>query len=106
MKGVAIHFPLSCDETNSFIQNTLPNYEALDILVSNLLTKANKIWRALVNLENLYNAISWLKNNIIHFKDIQVLPKDYIPSYHTIHFKDNSKTAESSSEPFLEQNTG
>ena len=46
LKGVSIHLPLNQDETNEYIQTTLPNIDAIDIIVTSLPTKQMTAWRS------------------------------------------------------------
>lgn len=49
----------------------IANHE-LYILVRSLPTKKNQIWQSLVNLQKVYKALLWLKNNNVLFKNIEV----------------------------------
>jgi len=41
-------------------------------LVRSLPTKKNQIWQSLVNLQKVYKALLWLKNNNVLYKDIEI----------------------------------
>jgi ATP-dependent DNA helicase PIF1 len=81
LKGLAIHLPLNLVQTNQYVVDTLPNYNAVHILVSSLPTKTNNIWRSLVNLGKVYEAITWLKANNKEFSQIQISKQSHLPLY-------------------------
>lgn len=72
LKGLAIHLPISFETTHEYIVETLPNSDALSIIVHGLPTKNKNIWRGIVNLEAVYKALIWLKKNNVHYKSIHI----------------------------------
>jgi len=63
---------LSYETTHQHIQNTLPNADTMNIIVKGLPTKTNNIWRALVDLKKVFEALYWLKKNNNLYKDIKI----------------------------------
>jgi len=61
LRGLAIHLPLSYEKTHQHIQNTLPNADTMNIIVEGLPTKTNNIWRALIDIKKVFEALYWLK---------------------------------------------
>ena len=69
---MTVHLTLSLEETHHNVVNTLPNSEALNFIVNGLPTKVNNIWRGLVDLDRIYNALSWLKINNKLYNDVDI----------------------------------
>ncbi|KAF0722134.1 Uncharacterized protein FWK35_00030464, partial [Aphis craccivora] len=72
--GRAFHLPLPIEETLKKLPEStqaIADHE-LYILVRSLPTKKNQIWQSLVNLQKVYKALLWLKNNNVLYKDIEV----------------------------------
>lgn len=64
IKGCAIHLPLEFEETHSYVaEQTLTSADALNFIVHGLPTIKNNIWKGLVNLDHVYHALDWLKEN-------------------------------------------
>jgi len=74
LKGLAIHLPISFESTNEYIATTLPNPDALNIIIYGLPTATNNIWRNLVDLDKVYDAIHWLAihNNYYHTDKVNI----------------------------------
>lgn len=64
--------PLSLEETHDYVVNTLPNAESLSFIVNGLPTKVNNIWRGLVDMDNIYKALNWLKLNNKLYNDVVI----------------------------------
>ena len=71
MKGVAIHLPLPLNETHKHVSNTLPSASSLSIVVNSLPTKDKTIWQSMVNLNKVYDALEFLKQNNKHYEEIK-----------------------------------
>jgi len=75
--GRAFHLPLPLEETLKKLP--IPNQAIIEhelyILVRSIPTKNKKIWQSLVNIQQVYNALLWIKGNNILYKDI------FIPHY-------------------------
>ena len=54
------------------MQKTLPSINYLNIIVDSLPTKLNIIWRSLVDMKKVINALKWLKNNNRHYSNIVI----------------------------------
>lgn len=76
LKGLAIHLPLTFESTHEYISDTLPNPEALNIIVYGLPTVTNNIWRDLIDLDKVYEAITWLSLNNAYY-DVNKIKIDY-----------------------------
>ena len=63
IKGFAIHLPISLEETNRYIADTLPSIETLSIIINGLPTKSQIIWSSLVDLDKVTQALLWQKLN-------------------------------------------
>ncbi len=72
LKGLVVHVPLNLEETLHYTAKTLPSKEFLDIIVDSLPTSKNVVWRNLVNLEKVYAALMWLKENNTQYENIQI----------------------------------
>ncbi len=72
LKGLAAYLPLNLEDTHEYISKTLPDTNMLNFLVNGLPTKNNKIWRGLINVVNVCEALNWLKNNNPLYKNIQI----------------------------------
>jgi hypothetical protein len=98
LRGLAIHLPLALHETYSYVKTTLPSSDNLSIFVHSLPTNANKIWRSLVDLNNVKTALFWLKDNNKEYKDIHVAEDMFssISSHNDINFtkKDDENVTE------------
>ena len=73
-----IHFPLPIQENINRIcpDNVAINLnQELIIQVRGIPTKKNIIWEDLVNVNSILEALTWLKENNIHYEDIE-LPDD------------------------------
>jgi hypothetical protein len=91
LKGLAIHLPLTLEQTNQYVVDTLPNYNALNVLISSMPSKNNNIWRSLVSLQKVHNAAIWLKNNNKQYQDITINNPSMIPVYGMLHFSKNKE---------------
>ena len=63
IKGFAIHLPISLEETNRYIADTLPSIETLSIIINGLPTKSQIICSSLVDLDKVTQALLWQKLN-------------------------------------------
>lgn len=61
VKGVTAHLPLPLQATHTYIQEKLPSVENVEIIVDSCPNKKNLIWRSLVNLDKVYNALNKMK---------------------------------------------
>lgn len=86
LKGIAIHLPLTLDATNQYIQDTLPNYNHLKIIIDSMPTKNSVVWRTLVNLDKVYSAISLLTKINHYYLKTKILPQNNISLYKMIKF--------------------
>ena len=80
IKGLAIHMPITFEETHEYVNNTLPNPQALNIIINGLPTITNNIWRGLVNLDNVYKALEWLQINNVYYKstDTNIISREIL----------------------------
>ena len=57
--------------THQYVQNTLPSLDCLQITVQSLPSKNKQIiWQSLVDLNKIYDALNWLKQNNPLYKSI------------------------------------
>lgn len=102
LKGVSIHLPLTHKETNQYISDTLPNYDTLKIIIDSLPTKNSIVWRQLVNLGKVYDAINLLRKINPLYAHTQVLPKNNIKLYGIVKFVNkDSENGKVSDDPFV-----
>jgi hypothetical protein len=92
LKGLAVHLPLTFAETNQYVVQTLPNYNALNIIISSLPTKTNNVWRLLINLDKVYTAINWLCANNRQYGNIVITKQTNLPLYGLCYFSKNDDT--------------
>ena len=72
VKGVAIHLPITFEDTHQYVHNTLPNASTLNFIINGLPTKTNNIWRGLVDLNKVYKALDWLMLRNVLYKDVTI----------------------------------
>lgn len=72
LKGLAVHLPITFEETHNYLYDELPNVDSLNIIINGLPTKNNNIWRALVDLNKVYLCLQWLKEHNLHYSDIKI----------------------------------
>ncbi len=76
LKGLVIHVPLNLEETLRYTMKTsgktLPSKELLDVIVDSLPTSKNVVWRNLVDMKKVYEALKWLKENNEEYTDINI----------------------------------
>lgn len=72
--------PLPQRETLSYVNQTLPSLNSLNIIIDSIPSK-NKhvIWRSLINLKNIVKALQWLKINNLNYKNIEISKLDKFP---------------------------
>lgn len=77
LKGRTFHLPLPLEETMKKLCSTTDpinrNHE-LYVLIRGIPTKSKIVWENLVNLEKVFKALMWLKNNNILYETIE-MPK-------------------------------
>jgi hypothetical protein len=90
IKGLAIHMPITFEETHEYVNNTLPNPQALNIIINGLPTITNNIWRGLVNLDNVYKALEWLQINNVYYKstDTNIIRRNIQYLFSAVHNQD------------------
>ncbi len=79
-KGNAIHLPMSPSETTAYVQKTLPSSQSMEILVYMMpKMKESTVWRQLVNMDKVENALRFLKHNNGLYKNINIVNTLDIP---------------------------
>ncbi len=76
MRGCAIHFPMSVEESVREIATTLPNQNWVTVLVDGIPTKQNVVWRSLVRMVKVVEALNWLKERNPNYFDITIADVD------------------------------
>jgi len=64
--------PIKYEDTHLYVQKTLPSANTLNFIINGLPTKTGNIWRGLVNLDKVYKALYWLKENNSLYKDVRI----------------------------------
>jgi hypothetical protein len=60
LKGLAIHLPVPIQKTHNYLSMTLPSIDNIKIFVDALPNKNNIVFRSLVEIEKVYDALNFL----------------------------------------------
>jgi hypothetical protein len=76
-KGTSVYLPLNTQDTLIHINQTLPNFDNINIYVDSLPNDQNQIWRNLVDMHKVRKALLWLKNNNQSYKNINIMADNF-----------------------------
>ena len=92
LKGVAIHFPLTFEDTNDYVKKSLPDFNTLNIVIRGLATKFGNIWQSIVSIPKVFRCLRWLRDNNPYYKDVTIPNHVDLQYYDFINFSKEDKS--------------
>lgn len=91
-KGLSIFLPLNTTKTFDHINQTLPSFENLKILVEKVTNDNHNLWKTIVDLVKVEKALKWLKSNNHLYQNILIDLNESIFSHNNIFTKMNNNS--------------